>query len=130
MTSMKRRASVSVGAVVLGVTAMFASTSAVLGHEIERQGDCTNGNTDWRLEVEHEDGGFQVDLRIRPRVAGQVWHVVIRQDGNVFFEDDRVTGENGEFRIRRQRPNTAVEDAFRFRATRADEVCRGTVTHA
>jgi hypothetical protein len=128
--SAKHRVGPIAGAVVLAIGAMFATTGVALGHEIQREGDCTNSNADWRIEVEHEDGGFQVDVRIRSEVPGQVWRLRIRHDGNLFYDQNRTTNEDGEIRIRRQRPNTAGEDVFRFRATRGDAVCRGGVTHA
>ena len=129
-TSRMPRVAPILGAVILAIGAMFASTGAALGHEIQREGNCTNGSADWRIEVEHEDGGFQVDVRIRSEVAGQVWHLRIKHDGLVILDQDRTTNADGEFRVRRQRPNTAGTDTFKFRAVRGDQVCRGSVTHA
>ena len=126
----RRRTSLVGATLALGAALAVAGPTAAGGAgEVEREGDCT-GNAEWRLEVEHEDGGLQVDLRIRQDdQAGKLWDIRIRHDGVRFFKGTRRTDENGEIRIRRQRPNTAGTDRFSFRAFGpGSQTCRGAVT--
>lgn len=116
----------------LGLSALLAVSAPVAAGdpgEVQRQGDCS-GNADWRLEVEPEDGGLQVDLRIRQDdQAGRVWDIRIKQNGERFFRADRTTDEDGEIRIRRQRPNTAGDDRFFFKAIGpGGQTCSGGLT--
>ncbi len=118
--------------VAFAMSALVAVSSPVAADgaaEVQREGDCS-GNADWRLEVEREDGGLQVDLRIRQDdQPGQVWDIRIKQNGERFFRADRTTNEDGEIRIRRQRPNTAGDDRFFFKAIGPNgQTCAGGLT--
>jgi hypothetical protein len=132
MSNEKRRLLASLAGATLAMGALLAAGGpAAAGGtgEVEREGDCS-GNADWRLEVEREDGGLQVDLRIRQDdQAGKVWDIRIRQDGVRFFKALRTTNEDGEIRIRRQRPDTRGPDTFSFKAFGpGSQTCRGSVT--
>jgi hypothetical protein len=56
-----------------------------------------------------------VDLRIRSP-EDRTWDMRVKQDGSRSFRADRSTGSDGEFRIRRQRPNTRGTDTIVFHA--------------
>ena len=115
-----------VGVAAMAATTVLALAAPVSAREIQREGDCS-GPAEWRLEVENEDGGLQVDLRIRGPERRR-WDVRIVQDGQRFFKGDRDTGSDGEFRIRRQRPNTRGTDTISFRAFGpGDQVCHGRI---
>jgi hypothetical protein len=123
MDRTRTRAVTAAALALAGVLALGAPASA---REVQREGDCV-GPADWRLEVENEVGGLQVDLRIRGP-ENRSWDVRIKQNGNRFFHDTRNTGPDGEFRIRRQRPNTAGTDDIFFRALGpGDQVCQGRI---
>jgi hypothetical protein len=119
------------GSATVAAALLVAPTPALAGgREVQREGNCNFG-ADWRIEAEREDRGLQVDLRIRtePERQGRRFRVRMRQDGALFFAQRRRTDENGEFRIRRQRPNTRGTDRFTFRVVAANgQVCRGSVT--
>ena len=131
MKIQKRRRFASLLGATLAMSALFAASGPVAAAhiEVQREGNCS-GNADWRLEVEHENSGLQVDLRIRQDdQAGRVWEIRMRQNGVRFFNETRTTNQDGEIRIRRQRPNTAGDDTFFFKAIGPnDQVCRGSVT--
>lgn len=130
MINQRRTASVLATSLALGALVLAASPVTAGGAGgVEREGNCST-SADWRLEVEREDGGLQVDLRIRQDdQPGRVYDIRIRQNGNKFFDQDRITDEDGEIRLRRQRPNTAGSDTFFFKALGPGTiVCRGSVT--
>ena len=115
-----------IGSGALAATTLLASVGPVSAREVQREGGCA-GPADWRLEVENEDGGLQVNLRIRGP-EDRTWDVRIKQDGNRFFRADRSTGGDGEFRIRRQRPNTRGTDTIVFHAFGpGSQECHGRV---
>jgi hypothetical protein len=112
-------------ALALGTVVALPATTAAREEQKER--DCV-GPARWRLEVENEDGGLQVDLRIRDARAGSMWHITMRQEGSKFLDVTRRADEDGEIRLRRQRRNMAGTDTFRFRAAGpGDQVCRGVL---
>lgn len=115
--------------VMSSLLAVSAPVAAGDAGQVQREGSCS-GNADWRLEVEPEDGGLQVDLRIRQDdQPGRVWDIRIRQNGERFFRANRTTDEDGEIRIRRQRPDTAGDDRFFFKAIGpGGQVCAGGLT--
>ena len=64
-------------------------------------------------------------------MVGQVWTVVIRDNGNLVFRGDRTTlAPSGSFGVRRVVTNLAGSDNVVARATNAQtgEVCRGAAT--
>jgi hypothetical protein len=112
-------------ALALGTVVAFPASTAAREEQKER--DCV-GPARWRLEVQNEDGGLQVDLRIRDARAGSTWHITMRHEGNRFVNVTRRADEDGEIRLRRQRRNTRGTDTFRFRAAGpGDQVCRGVL---
>jgi hypothetical protein len=112
---------------MLAIGAIAVAGAPAAAREEQKDRDCT-GPARWRLEVENEDRGLQVDLRIRDARPGSHWHIVLKQEGDRFLVTDRTANDKGEIRIRRQRPNMLGPDLFRFRATGpGDQACRGTL---
>ena len=130
MSDQRRMASLLATSLALGALVLAAAPATAGGAgAAEREGNCTS-SAEWRLEVEREDGGLQVDLRIRQDdQAGRMYDIRIRQNGNKFFDANRTTNADGEIRLRRQRPNTAGSDTFSFKALGPGTiVCHGSVT--
>jgi hypothetical protein len=112
-------------ALALGTVVALPATTAAREEQKER--DCA-GPARWRLEVENEDGGLQVDLRIRDARPDSRWHITMKQEGNEFLDVTRRADEDGEIRLRRQRGNTRGTDTFRFVANGpGDQECRGVL---
>ena len=117
----------------LAATSLVA-TSAIAhasdDREVIRTGSCS-ARSDWKLKVDREDRGLEVEFEVDQNVNGDVWRVRIRQDGDTVFAGRRTTrGRSGSFEVERRVPNTAGNDVFRARAvnTRTDEVCKGRAT--
>jgi hypothetical protein len=126
MSMLTRRTVGVIGALVAtGVLAVAAPTSA---SEVQREGDCV-GPAEWRLEVNGEGGGLQLDLRIRgPK--NRPWLLRTRVDGVSFpnYAGKSSTRDDVGFRIWHQLTNTRGTDAYSFRALGpGGEVCEGTV---
>ncbi|MDQ4037964.1 MAG: hypothetical protein M3313_06370 [Actinomycetota bacterium] len=98
--------------------------------DVIREGSCS-ANSDWKLKLSPENGRIEIEFEVDQNVVGQVWDVVIRDNGNVVFTGQRTTvAPSGSFEVRRVVTNLAGDDRVVARATNVQtgEVCRGVAT--
>lgn len=122
---------VAVGGMVLAVTALTGApaVSAKSGDMI-RTGNCTK-TTDWKLKLSPEDGRIEVEFEVDSNRNGQVWDIVLRDNGHVLWKANRRTlAPSGSFEFRKVITNRAGRDkvtgSARNRTT--GETCSGVAT--
>lgn len=107
-------------AALLATTALLAVPATTLvaapAHAVERGGVCGDGR--FSLDVETDDGQYEIQGDLDNVKAGSRWKLVLKQDGKVIFKDTRRADNEGDIDVERTRPNTAGKDTFRFIATR------------
>jgi hypothetical protein len=110
----------------------LASVPVALGKDgdVIRRGPCTAAS-DWRLKLSPENGQIEVEFEVDQNKVGDTWRVVMRRNGVIFFQGNRVTkAPSGSFEVRRVISNPAGSDTIVARAVNlsTDEVCRGSAT--
>lgn len=102
---------VAVGGMVLAVTALTGApaVSAKSG-DIIRTGNCTR-TTDWKLKLSPEDGRIQVEFQVDSNRNGQLWDIVLRDNGRLVSKALRRTlAPSGSFEFRKVITNRAGRD--------------------
>ncbi len=124
--------------VALGITAIAATSSLVAAmpaaaasdKEVSRVGSCS-GATDWKLELDRDDGKIETEFEVDQNRNGERWRVVLKRDGNRFFRGIRTThGPSGSFEVERKPRNRPGADRINARAVNLEsgEVCRAAAT--
>jgi hypothetical protein len=126
MNSLRRATLVALAAIAIGGT--LGANAALAGDgDVIRRGSCSAAS-DWKLKLSDENGKIEVDFEVDQNVAGDVWRVRIRHDGDLVFAGRRTTrAPSGSFEVRIVEPNRPGDDAFRARAVNVDtgETCVG-----
>jgi hypothetical protein len=86
--------------------------------DVERHGSCGGGHHEFA--VDREAGGFEVSVDLDHVKPGTEWQVVLRHDGKRFLKRTLVVDREGEIEVERWHANSAGQDTFKFRATRAN----------
>ena len=98
--------------------------------DVIRSGSCS-GATDWKLNLDRDDGRIEAEFEVDQDRSGQRWRVVLKRDGNRVFRGVRTThGPSGSFEVERKIRNPAGPDGIKARAVnlRSGEVCKGAAT--
>lgn len=117
---------------VLGSTALVAVPLTLLAttsaSAVEKSGTC--GGARFELDVEKDDGRFEVEADIDNARPGSQWRVVLRHDGKVVYNQVRTADREGDVSVDRDRPNTAGDDRFRLnvRKVGTDTICSRVIT--
>ena len=116
---------------VLGTTALVAVPLALIATPagaVEKSGSCAGAK--FELDVEKDDGVFEVEADVDYARPGSQWRVVLRHDGRVFYNQVRTADREGEVSVDRDRPNTAGDDRFRLnvRKVGTDQICSRVIT--
>jgi len=101
-------------------TAAAGSTVLVAGPasaDVERRGTCAGAT--YKLDVDRERGGYDVDADIENARAGSEWRVTIRHDGTVTTSRVRRADGEGEIDVDTFRRNTGGTDTFTLTVTPA-----------
>lgn len=118
MSLLRRPATASVAA--LAAAAVVAGPVAVVtagaASAAEREGRCDRAT--FQLEVEREDGGFEVSADIDDAAPGSRWKVVLEQDGRTYVSTTRRADGDGEVSLDRDRANTRGADVFTLRVNK------------
>jgi hypothetical protein len=129
--AMHRRTSRRIAAPLIATLALTAlvGSAPVAGADAERERDCS-ARSDWELSLDKDDGRIEFELDIDTPRSGQRWGIVIKQNGNVFFENTRRTDGDGDIEIDRDRRDRSGTDRFSFRAVNrvTGEVCQGRLS--
>jgi hypothetical protein len=122
---------VAVGVMALAVMAISGApaVSAKSG-DIVRTGDCTK-TTDWKLKLSPQDGRIEVEFEVDSNRNGQVWDIVLRDNGTILWKAHRTTlAPSGSFEFRKVIGNRAGHDkvtgSARNRST--GETCSAVAT--
>jgi hypothetical protein len=102
------------------------SASAKDGDVVSR-GDCTI-RSDWKLKLSPENGRIEVEFEVDQNVNRQVWDVVLKKDGVVFWRGQRTTkAPSGSFEVRKLTGDGPGVETIVARAKnqKTGEVCRG-----
>ena len=111
----------------LGTSAIAAPASHG-GDAVRASGGCV-GSAVWKLKAKHDNGAIEVEYEVDSNVAGQVWKVRLKDNGDRFFAGTRTTaGASGSFTVHDVTANRAGDDVIRARAVYGDQVCRGKLT--
>lgn len=122
------------GTVAVLAVAIAASMGAVSpasasgGDAVEARGACS-GSATWKLKAKHDDARIQIEYEVDANRVGQVWSVLITDNGSTVFSGTATTvAPSGSFEIRRFTANRAGTDTIRARASHAGQTCAGSVT--
>ena len=116
----------------LGATTLVAVPLALLtttsASAVEKSGTCSGAK--FELDVEKDDGVFEVEADIDYAQPGSQWRVVLKHDGRTFYNQVRTADREGDVSVDRDRRNTAGEDRFRLnvRKVGTDTICSRVIT--
>ncbi|HEY0888982.1 MAG TPA: hypothetical protein VGE38_05155 [Nocardioides sp.] len=111
--------------VAAGLTVALVPPVHADDDERVRSGGCSRA-ADWRIKVDRESRGLEVEAEIDSNRPRQTWRWALRRNGNLVARGRSVTNaRSGSFEVERHTGNRAGPDYFRFRATnpRTGEVC-------
>ncbi|MET1059741.1 MAG: hypothetical protein ABWX84_09095 [Nocardioides sp.] len=116
----------------LGITALLAVPAALVtaspaNADNERGGSC--GGARFELNVDRENGGFEIDADVDNAAPGSRWRIVLKHDGKTYYNKVRTTDNEGDVDVERFRKNTAGKDRFglRVKNVRTGKVCRTSI---
>jgi hypothetical protein len=117
---------------VLGSTALVAAPLTLLAttsaSAVEKSGTC--GGARFELDVEKDDGRFEVEADVDNARPGSQWRVVLKHDGQTYVNQVRTADREGDVSVDRDRRNTAGKDVFRLnvRQVGTDTICSRVIT--
>lgn len=95
---MKKAVLVSIAAVaVLAVMSGGAWWAFGADRESTVRGTC--GTATYELSAEDEDGGVEVTFEVQSSAPGEIWRVVMSQDGSEVYSGTRETDEDAELDV-------------------------------
>ena len=111
---------------IAGVTALIASplafaTAATASADIDRHGTCGAGV--YKLSVDRERGGYEVDADLDGVKPGSTWTFVIRHNGKRLTKLTRTADREGEVDVDAYAKNTVGKDKFAFVAKSGSVKC-------
>lgn len=121
-----KKALLALAAVVV-VAAIAAGAWIALGgdDDLEARGTC--GGNAYELSVEDDDGGQELTFELQTAAPGEVWQVVVEQDGRTLLEGERTTDADAELDL--DVPTDGEGDEYAVTATpTTGEPCTATVT--
>jgi hypothetical protein len=103
----------------LALGTIAAAPAYAKGGGVTTNGDCSMTSTS-KLKLSHDDNVIQTEFEVDSNQVGQVWHVVLRDNGTrVFRTTKTTTAPSGSFTVRRRIPNLAGTDDIVAKATNA-----------
>jgi len=100
------------------------------GGAIEKSGPCSAAST-WKLKAKTDNGLLEVEFEVDQNVVGDVWNVVMKDNGTRFFRGQRTTqAPGGSFTVRRRIANQSGTDTIQARAKNQStgEICQGSLS--
>lgn len=70
------------------------------------------------LDVEKDDGRFEIDVDIDDAKPGSKWRVVLRHNGRIYHKRVHTADREGDVDIDKERPDLRGQDTFRFKIKR------------
>ena len=128
---MRSLATLGLAALAATVVLVVAAPALAGGDkEVTRNGSCS-GTTDWKLELDRDDGRIETEFEVDQNRNGERWRVTLKRDGNRFFRGVKTTrAPSGSFEVNRRPLNHLGPDRITARAVNlgSGEVCRGAAT--
>jgi hypothetical protein len=115
--------------VVVVVAAAAVGVWWAIGNEDETRTTGTCGNTTYELSAESDDDGIEVTFELQSEAPGEMWDVVVEQDGTPVLEGQRQTDEDAELDVD---VTVAESDGTSFEVTatpESGEACTASVDH-
>lgn len=111
---------ITLAVIALVAALSVASTASAKGGDGQTvSGTCTAASTS-KLQVKSDDRRLEVEFEVDSNVRGQVWNVVLQDNGSTFFHKKRKTkGLSGSFEAKAKPTNQAGTDAIQATATNA-----------
>lgn len=103
------RASALLLAATVGTVVIIAPPAQA---DVERSGTCAGAV--YKLSVEREDGGLEVDVDLDKARVGSSWRVTLRHNGKVVTSKVRKADREGEIDLDVRRRDRSGTDAFRL----------------
>jgi len=124
-------------AIRLGLAATVAAALLVTapaafagGRGAQKSGKCSAAST-WKLKVKPDNGMIEASLEVDQNVVADTWAVVLKDNGKVFLQGNRVTkAPSGSFEVTKRTANQVGPDTVTARAANAatGEVCKASAT--
>jgi len=128
---MGKRTMILIAAAVAALTLVVTPGAlASGGADVIKRGNCT-GAADWKLKLGRDDGRIEVEFEVDQNRVGKRWHVVLRHDGDKFFDGFRRTqAPSGSFEVKRFVNNRAGADTISAHAVRpaTGQTCNASAT--
>jgi hypothetical protein len=105
-----------------------ASASHGGSKAISNSGSCSGGGT-FKLKAKHDDGRIEVEYEVDTNRVGQVWHVILTDNGKTIFNGQaRTKAPSGSFEVQRNATNRVGSDSIHAWAALGSRRCGGRVT--
>jgi hypothetical protein len=94
---------------------------------VESRGACIGGGS-WKLKAKHDDRRIDVEYEVDTNRPGQLWQVVLTDNGvRIFAGARRTAAPSGSFTVAVRPADRAGVDTIRAHATLGSRSCGGTV---
>ena len=131
MKTMKVGVAGALGLVAMAIGVVPAAAESGSGNDdVIREGVCSAGS-DWKLKAGLDDGQIDGEFEVDQNVVGDVWRVVIKDNGTEIFRTRTTTvAPSGSFEVDFRGANLEGNDRIVATARNLEtgEVCRGVVT--
>ncbi len=123
-------------AAVVAVSALLGAATAAMaqggggGGGVTTSGSCSGAST-WKLKLKPDNAQIEAQFEVDQNVIGDTWKVIMKDNGMVFFQGQRVTkGPSGSFEVKKLTADQAGSDTVAATATNLStgEVCNGEAT--
>jgi hypothetical protein len=103
----------------LALGTIAAAPAYAKGGGVTTNGDCSMTSTS-KLKLSHDDNVIQTEFEVDSNQVGQVWHVVLKDNGTTVFRTTKTTtAPSDSFTVSRRIPNLVGTDDIVAKATNA-----------
>jgi hypothetical protein len=103
----------------LALGTIAAAPAYAKGGGVTTKGHCSMASQS-KIKLSHDDNVIQTEFEVDSNQVGQVWHVVLRDNGTrVLRTTKTTTAPSGSFTVHRRIPNLAGPDNIVAKATNA-----------
>jgi hypothetical protein len=95
---------------------------------VVNSGHCSGGGV-FKLKAKHDDARIEVEYQVDTNRAGQVWHVILKDNGKIIYAGrPRTVAPSGSFTVHRLTANRVGRDSITAWAALGSRRCGGHVT--
>jgi hypothetical protein len=103
----------------LALGTLAAAPAYAQGGGVTTKGHCTM-TSESKLKLSHDDNVIETEFEVDSNQVGQVWHVVLKDNGTTVFRTTKTTtAPSDSFTVSRRIPNLAGTDDIVAKATNA-----------